>query len=86
MPVSGVLLTCKGESVEAVRRQIDARPLVEMRQVEGSMLVVVTDTATLDEDRREVQWLAGIPGVLSAFVAFCNIEDLAEAPAAGATT
>jgi len=48
------------------------------------MLVVVTDTATLEEDRQMVNWLAALPGVLSAFVAFSNIEDLNENAAAGA--
>ena len=78
MPVSGVLLTCGENAVAAVRQAVFARPRLEVRDGAGPMLVVVTDTATLDDDRAEVNWLATLPGVLSTFVAFSNVEDLAE--------
>jgi nitrate reductase NapAB chaperone NapD len=83
MPVSGVLLTCKEEALEKVRESISARPQVEVREGEGSMLVVVTDTETMAQDRELVKWLAKLPGVLTAFVAFSNIEDVAENAAGG---
>lgn len=78
MPVSGVLLTCREDAVEAVRQAVFARPLLEVRDGAGPMLVVVTDTKSLDDDRAEVDWLATLPGVLSTFVTFSNVEDLAE--------
>ena len=84
MPVSGVLLTCRENAVEAVRKAVFARPRLEVRDGAGPMLVVVTDTVSMDDDRAEVDWLATLPGVLSTFVAFSNVEDLAEtATAAG---
>jgi len=83
MPISGVLLTCEEEALGTVRDSISARPKVEVQEGSGPMLVVVTDTETLEVDRELVSWLAALPGVLSAFVAFSNIEDLAENPAAG---
>lgn len=83
MPISGVLLTCTEEALEEVREAVAGRPRVEVREGAGSMLVVVTDTATLEEDRELVNWLAALPGVLSAFVAFSNIEDVAEKAAGG---
>ena len=84
MPVSGVLLTRRENAVEAVRQAVVARPRHEVRDGAGPMLVIITDTESLDDDRAEVDWLATLPGVLSTFVAFSNVEDLTEtANAAG---
>ncbi len=82
MPISGVIVTYKDGATDAVRRAIEARPGVELRESRGTALVVVTDTATLEEDREQVRWLDGLPGVLSVFVAFTNVEDLAESSVA----
>lgn len=82
MPISGVIVTCEDGATEAVRRAIEARPRVELCESRETALVVVTDTATLEEDREELRWLEGLPGVLSAFVTFTNVEDLAESSVA----
>jgi nitrate reductase NapAB chaperone NapD len=85
MPISGVLLTCRQDGIESVCREIEERPGVEVRKVEGRMVVAVTDTSSLEEDRREVQWLESLSGVLSALVTFTNVEDLAETASPGGT-
>jgi len=53
-----------------------ARTRCEIRERRENALVVVTDTATLDADRAEVEALSTIEGVLAAHVVFSNIEDL----------
>ncbi len=42
------------------------------------MVVVVTDTAGLEQDRREVEALAALPGVLLSNVIFTSLEDVVE--------
>jgi len=86
MPVSGLVLMCEEAAVDAVRRRVAGRPEAEVRGRQGNHLIVVTDTATLEEDRACVDWLAALPGVLSAWVTFTNIEDVAAAPGAAART
>lgn len=76
MPVSGVLVTCRENEAAKVRSAIQARSGSEVRGGSGNMLVVVTDTATLAEDRKEIDWLASLPGVVSAMVTYTNLEDL----------
>ena len=40
------------------------------------MVVVVTDTSTIEQDREEVRALEALPGVLTAHVVYANVEDL----------
>lgn len=76
MPITGVLITCReGEAVNT-RSAIQSRSHSEVMDGKGNMLVVVTDTASLEEDRKEIDWLSSLPGVVSALVAYTNIEDL----------
>ncbi len=79
MPVSGLVVMCEEAAVDEVRHRVAARPGLEVRDCRGSSLIVVTDTATLEEDRACVDWLNSLPGVLSTWVTFCNIEDVAGA-------
>ena len=83
MPVSGVWLNCEPRDAERIRALIDARSELEVRQADGGDLVVVTDTRTLDDDRAQVRWLETIDGVRSVFVAFSDVEDLAESACTG---
>ena len=79
MPISGVLLTCRPERVDEVRRSVVARPSSEVREARDAALVVVTDTTTVRQDRAEVEALSTLDGVIAAHVVFSNIEDVAEA-------
>lgn len=76
MPISGVLLQCDPERLEAVGASVGSRAASEVRDRRNNALVVVTDTRTLDEDRAEVAALTALDGVLAAHVVFSNIEDL----------
>jgi nitrate reductase NapAB chaperone NapD len=78
MPVSGVIVVCEQGSLKPVQDEIDAHPRLEVREVAESNLIVVTDTATVDEDRQAVKWIGTIDGVLSTYVAFTNVEDIAQ--------
>lgn len=78
MPISGVLLTCEPELVAEVRDVVNGRARAEVREVRDNTLIVVTDTETMREDRREVEALDAIEGVIAAHVVFSNVEDLAE--------
>jgi len=78
MPISGVIVICEEGSREPVHDRIDSHPRLEVRDSTGTGLVVVTDTSTVEEDRQDVSWIGGLPGVLSAYVAFTNVEDIAE--------
>ena len=81
MPISRLLLTCEPGRLDEVRRQVVARPHSEARESGGNALIVVTETATLDEDRAEVEALGKVGGVVAVHVVFTNIEDLAAAAA-----
>jgi nitrate reductase NapAB chaperone NapD len=85
MPISGVVLTCHPQQLDAVVREVSSRPGAEVRAVEDGHLVVVTDTDSLRADHDEVQALESLPGVAAAHVVFCNVEDLAETPPAEAS-
>lgn len=77
MPVSGVIVTCESGSRERVQDRIDSHPRLEVRDAEGENLIVVTDTASVKQDRAAVEWIGKVPGVVSAYVAFTNMEDVA---------
>jgi nitrate reductase NapAB chaperone NapD len=81
MPVSGVIVICEESTVEEVHNRIDSHPRLEVREAGGVSLIVVTDTATVKEDRADVDWISKLPGVLSTYVAFTNTEDVAESVA-----
>lgn len=76
MPISGVLLQCDPARLDAVGTAVAARSASEVRDRRENALIVVTDTATLDADRAEVEALTALDGVLAAHVVFSNIEDL----------
>ena len=78
MPISGLLLTCEPERVAEVSESVNGRAQSEVREVRDSTLIVVTDTETMRDDRREVESLEAIDGVIAAHVVFSNVEDLAE--------
>lgn len=78
MPISGVLLTCEPERVAEVSQVVSERAQSEVREVRDSTLIVVTDTKTMRDDRREVEALEAIDGVIAAHVVYSNVEDLAE--------
>lgn len=78
MPISGVLLTCEPERLAEVSESVKGRARSEIREVRGSTLIVVTDTESMRADRREVEALEAIEGVVAAHVVFSNVEDLAE--------
>ena len=78
MPISGVLLTCDPERLAEVSESVKGRSQSEVREVRGGTLIVVTDTETMRDDRREVEALEAIEGVVAAHVVFSNVEDLAE--------
>ena len=78
MPISGVLLSCKREQVHQIEEQIHLRTHSEVRSIEGGTMVVVTDTESIEQDRREVEALSALPGVLLGHVVFSNVEDIAE--------
>ena len=71
-------MTCKPDCVEEVRREIARRRHSEVRQSRADSLVIVTDTHSLGEDRREVEELERLPGVIAAHVVFSNMEDTFE--------
>jgi len=79
VPISGVLLTCRPELLAGVSKSVHARPWSEVREARGNTLIVVTDTKSLQDDRREVEALEAMEGVVAAHVVFSNVEDLAEA-------
>jgi len=83
MPVSGVIVMCEAGAADSVRNRIETHPSAEVREVSGHGLIVVTDTATLEEDTRTVEWLSKVPGVLSIHIAFVNVEDVAGADQSG---
>jgi len=62
MPISGVLVTCKENCLEDVHQAIGDHPRLEIGDQSGCMLVVVTDTETLADDRAEIDWLASLYG------------------------
>ena len=78
MPVSGVIVVCDERAVESVRNEIDSHSQLEVREAAESNLIVVTDTATVADDRQAVKWIGTIDGVLSTYVAFTNVEDIAQ--------
>ena len=78
MPISGVLLTCEPERLAEVNRSVNERKQSEVREVLDTTLVVVTDTETMRDDRREVESLEAIDGVIAAHVVFSNVEDLTD--------
>ena len=78
MPISGLLLTCEPERVAEVSESVNKRASAEVREVRDSTLIVVTETETMRDDRREVESLEAIAGVIAAHVVFSNVEDLAD--------
>jgi nitrate reductase NapAB chaperone NapD len=78
MPISGVIVVCEEGAMETVQNEIDSHPRLEVREAAESNLIVVTDTKSVDEDRKAVRWIGQIDGVISAYVAFTNVEDIAE--------
>jgi nitrate reductase NapAB chaperone NapD len=76
MPVSGVLLQCAPEQLDAVGAAVSLRTAAELRGRKENALIVVTDTDSLDADRAEVEALSSLDGVLAAHVVFSSIEDL----------
>lgn len=77
MPVSGVVVVCEPETVDAVRREIAGHPRLEVRDETEAGLIVVTDTESVKQDRQDVDWLDKLDGVTNAYVTFSSMEDVA---------
>ncbi len=78
MPISGIVLSCLPDRLDQVSRSIESRASSEVRERRDDMLVVVTDTPSLEADRDEVDALLRLDGVAASHVVFSNIEDAKE--------
>ena len=72
-------MSCAPGRLEDVSGAVADGVCSEVRERLDNILVVVTDTATLDEDRAEVERLMAIDGVAASHVVFSNIEDVGAA-------
>ncbi len=75
MPVSGLIVRTRPGVADAVSRACAALSCVEVTHVEDPALVVVTDGATEKEDRRAMEQLQSLEGVVAVELIYHNFED-----------
>ena len=77
MPVSGVVIRCTPERSNELASSLRQSGSVEISRVlDDGTLIVVIDTATVDEEVSAVKGLMDMDGVLDVMVAYHNFEDL----------
>ena len=79
MPITSLLVESMPGRVTLVRDQLASLPGVEIHGLQDEMVVIVVDTLTHEEDRRLVQAIGALEGVVHAIPVFTNREDLDEA-------
>lgn len=76
MPITSMILECAHGQAGAVADAAASIPCAEIADTHAQFLVVVTDTATREEDRATMSALTGLSGVICATPVFTNREDL----------
>ncbi|MDH5656619.1 MAG: chaperone NapD [Spirochaetia bacterium] len=75
MPVSSLIVEFVPDYREEVTAEIAGLKGAEITESGSRAFIVVTDTATIEEDRYLTGKLVEIPHVISANVVFTNMED-----------
>ena len=78
MPISGIALAVAPQSLEYVQAQIETEFHGEIHTEVENYLVVVLETETTRQTKQKFEAISRLPGVVSAWVAYHNTEDLEE--------
>jgi nitrate reductase NapAB chaperone NapD len=78
MPISSVILNVAPGQEGCVADRLAGATGVEITRRGESVIIVTTDTPTMDADREVTEMLRDLPGVVSATVAFTSMEDCLE--------
>lgn len=79
MPISSLIVRTKANETNVIADQIrNTVDHTEVSNIEGDNIVVLTDTATRDEDKEIWGKIESIPGVLKVDLIYHNFEDLEE--------
>ena len=76
MPISSMVVRVQSGRGAQVASRIAALPSAEVTDIQGHELVVVSDTANREEDRRIWEEIEGLDNVLSTALVYHNFEDL----------
>jgi len=83
MPISSVILDVKAGDEAAVAARLAALEGVEVSSSSRGVVIVTTDTPSIEADRTLTESLREVPGVPAAHVAFCSMEDCLEDETSG---
>jgi len=75
MPISSVILDVRAGDESAVVGRVTALAGVEVTSTGVAVVIVTTDTPSIEADRALTERLRDVPGVVAANVAFCSMED-----------
>ena len=76
MPISGITVLTAPNSLEAVRDQLEREFKAEIPAIKDNYLTVVLETATSHEMKQKFEAIQRLSGVMSAWVAYHNVEDI----------
>ncbi|AVX19801.1 MULTISPECIES: chaperone NapD [Carboxydocella] len=78
MVISGLYIQVKEEMMEEVAKQLAALPGVEVHGCfpPGKIIIVLESKNEDDAHEMVSQTIVNIPGVLGAYLAYCNFEEL----------
>ena len=75
MPISSLILHVTPGAEAEVAERLANIPSLEVHTVVDGQIVVVTDTLRIEEDRAVTERVRDVPGVITANVVFCSMED-----------
>ncbi len=78
MPISSLIVRTKGGAAEQVSRDLQSMAGLEISHVDGNDLVILTETASREEDSLLWDAVAGTTNVLGLDLIYHNFEDLEE--------
>ena len=78
MPISSMVVRVQPGRGAQVASRIVAVPSANVTDIRDDELVVVTDTASREDDRRIWEEIEGLDNVLSIALVYHNFEDLEE--------
>lgn len=80
MAISGLVVTLSSDAslAAAARARIGADPRLTPGEAFGERLAVVAETPSVEEDRRLVDDLRSIPGVMHVDIAYVHLDECAE--------
>ena len=76
MPITSLIVSCASGRAPSVAAEIAEVPYIEVTDVRGDAVIIVTDTPDSDRDQETWETLVANPDIYASDIIYHNFEDM----------